>query len=86
MPAALLTMVGKPGCHLCDAARETVTTVVAGFAPGEVEFEEKSIFDDAELHDLYVEEIPVILINNRVHNIYRVDATRLRTALMEAIA
>jgi hypothetical protein len=30
-----------------------------------------------------VDEIPVVLINGRVHNIWRVDATRLRAALLE---
>lgn len=49
-----------------------------------VSFTEKSILDDAELHDRYVEDIPVVLINNKVHNIYRVDPARLRAALEEA--
>jgi len=80
-----VTLVSKPGCHLCDAAREVVNSVV-----GELEFEasvtEVSILDDPELLDRYVEEIPVVLINGRVHNIWRVDPTRLRNALVEAAA
>ena len=85
MPAVSVTLVSKPGCHLCDAAREVVNSVV-----GELEFEasvtEVSILDDPELLDRYVEEIPVVLINGRVHNIWRVDPTRLRNALVEAAA
>ena len=46
-------------------------------------FVEKSILDDAVLYDRFVEEIPVVLINDRVHNICRVDADRLRGALLE---
>jgi len=80
-----LTLIGKPGCHLCDDARNLVATVVQKVvaerpAPGIV-VEERSILEDAELHDLYVEDIPVLLINGQVHNI---DPLRLRTALLEA--
>ena len=79
-----VTLVTKPGCHLCDDARAIVVPVVDS-VPG-ASFVEVSIEDDAELYDKYVEEIPVVLINNRVHNIWRVDAERLRGALQEATA
>jgi len=72
-------LLGKPGCHLCDDARAIVTDVLADF-PG-VGFDEKSILDDPDLLDAYAEEIPVVLIDGRVHTIWRVDATRLRKAL-----
>jgi hypothetical protein len=78
---ATVTLVSKPGCHLCDAARDIVTAVVAE-TPG-TEFVEASIADDPELYDRFVEEIPVVLINGAVHNIWRVDADRLRGALLE---
>ena len=39
----------------------------------EVAFDERSILDDPELLDAYVEEIPVVLIDDRVHTIWRVD-------------
>jgi hypothetical protein len=81
---ATVTLLTKPGCHLCDAAREIVVRVVADTAGAH--FVERSILDDAELHDRFVEEIPVVLINDRVHNIWRVDADRLRAALEEATA
>jgi glutaredoxin len=79
---AVVTLVTKPGCHLCDAAREVVVEVVAETAG--TRFVERSIADDAELYERFVEEIPVVLINDRVHNIWRVDADRLRMALQEA--
>lgn len=72
-------MLGKPGCHLCDDARVIVTDVLAEF-PG-VTFEERSILDDPALLDAYAEEIPVLLIDGRVHTIWRVDPARLRSAL-----
>lgn len=81
---ATVTLVSKPGCHLCDAARDIVVAVVAETTGAR--FVETSIVDDAELYDRFVEEIPVVLINGAVHNIWRVDAERLRSALQEATA
>jgi Glutaredoxin-like domain (DUF836) len=85
---ARITLVGKPGCHLCDDAREVVGAVVSELAdqPGapRIEVEERSILDDAALHERFVEEIPVVLINDRVHNYWRIDAARLRTAILAA--
>lgn len=74
-----LTLLGKPGCHLCDDARAVVQGVLADHP--EVEFDEKSILDDPALLDAYAEEIPVVLIDDRVHTIWRVDEDRLRAAL-----
>ena len=84
MPSPRLTLVGKPGCHLCDTAREVVTGVLVDF-PG-IQLDERSIFDDEALLEAYVEEIPVVLIDDRVHTIWRVDPDRLRRALTEASA
>jgi len=79
-----LTLIGKPGCHLCDDARAVVTSVLGSF--DSVQLEEFSILDDTVLYEKYVEEIPVLLLNGKVHNIWRVDPDRLRTALTEATA
>ena len=78
MPASLV-LLGRPGCHLCDDARAIVQEVLADY-PG-VTFTERSILDDPDLLDRYVEEIPVVLIDDRVHTIWRVDPARLRKAL-----
>lgn len=78
-----VTLLGKPGCHLCDDARTVVTSVLGEFDG--VAFEELSILDDPELHEKYVEEIPVVLIDDRVHTIWRVEADRLRAALSTAV-
>ena len=79
-----LTLLGKPGCHLCDEAREVVAGVLADHP--DVAFEELSILDDPALLEAYFEEIPVLLIDDRVHTIWRVDEARLRTALAAASA
>ena len=81
-----LTLIGKPGCHLCDDAREVVQAVMAEVqatdaAPG-IALEERSILDDAALAARYAEEIPVLLIDGEVHNYWRIDPVRLKTALL----
>lgn len=82
-----LTLIGKPGCHLCDDARGVIDRVVDEVASApdapRIERSELSILDDPALHETYVEEIPVLLIDGVVHTYWRVDAARLRTALME---
>jgi hypothetical protein len=80
----VITLLGKPGCHLCDDARAIVRDVLADHPS--VDFEERSILDDPDLLEAYVEEIPVVLIDDRVHTIWRVDEGRLRTALAAASA
>ena len=76
----LVTIIGKPDCHLCDDARASVMAVCAELG---VEWEERSILDDPGLYDEYWEKIPVILIDGRVHDYWRVDPQRLRRALSD---
>lgn len=87
MPTALLTLIGKPGCHLCDDARDVVTAVLADLkadaAAPVVTFEERSILDEPDLHERFVEDIPVVMINGLVHNYWRIDPVRLHKALLE---
>ena len=84
MPTKRVTLIGKPGCHLCDDARETIAQVIAEL-PTEfsVELSEQSILDDEQLHTKYWDEIPVVLINDLVHTIWRVEPDRLSAALQE---
>lgn len=76
-----ITLIGKPSCHLCDDARSIVNEVVADFASPRLIVEERSIEDDRELFDEYWEQIPVLLINGKVHNFWRIDPVRLTTSL-----
>jgi hypothetical protein len=82
MPA--VTLLTKPGCHLCDDARPIVRRVVAEH-PG-VTFQERSILDDEDLRLEYAEDIPVVLVDGRVHSNWHVDAERLARALEQAEA
>ena len=85
MAAVYLTFIAKPGCHLCDDARAVVREVIGSLAPAvEVEVTELSILDNPKLMDEFAEEIPVVMIDGRIHTIWRVDRARLRHALQEA--
>lgn len=82
-----LTLIGKPGCHLCDDAREAIRQVTDRLPDvSRIEFDERSILDEPELFDRYAEEIPVLLIDGRQHTYWRVDKSRLQAALVERLA
>lgn len=80
-----LTLVGKPGCHLCDDAQVVITGVLEQFPDGSVVLEHESIEENQDLFDAYWEQIPVLLINGNVHNYWRIDPERLRKALTELV-
>lgn len=75
-----VTLIGKPGCHLCDVAREVIAAVTAEL--GET-FQEVNMLDDADLIARYAEMIPVTLVDGAQHDYWRVSADRLRAALTE---
>jgi hypothetical protein len=75
---ARVTLVTRPGCHLCEAAREVVARVCADL--GET-WEELDLDADPALAARYADEIPVTLVDGRQHDFWRVDETRLRRAL-----
>lgn len=74
----VVTLVGKPGCHLCDDARQVVREVCEETGAS---WEEKDITRDEELYRAYWEQIPVVLIDDEQHTFWRVDQERLRRAL-----
>lgn len=76
--SAVITLLGKPGCHLCDDAREVIARVAGDLG---VSWEELDITQDPELNGRYWEQIPVTLIDGVQHDFWRVDEARLRTAL-----
>ncbi len=78
MEQARVTLISKPGCHLCDDARKVIEAVTVEL--GEA-FVERDISTDQDLYDRYWEQIPVVLVDGRQHDFWRVDADRLRAAL-----
>ncbi|QYM74652.1 glutaredoxin family protein [Leucobacter luti] len=86
MRTVKLTLIGKPGCHLCDDAREVIAGVRADAASRGVntELEELDILQDPALARKYAEHIPVVQIGGKQHAIWRVDAVRLTAAIDKA--
>ena len=76
-----LTLIGKPGCHLCDDAEAVIDEVLKDLEL-HISVEKKNILDDEALFARYSEEIPVLLINGKVHNYWHIDPERLRSALV----
>jgi glutaredoxin len=74
----MITLLTRPGCHLCDDARTIVERVAADV--GEP-WEERDITHDekalAEFHD----HIPVTFVDGRQIDFWFVDEARLRKAL-----
>ena len=86
MASVALPLIGKPGCHLSHNPRAVVQSVMEELsthtdAPA-VSLREVSILDDEVLFERHVEEIPVLLIDGAVHNFWRIDPERLRTAIL----
>jgi glutaredoxin len=69
----------RPGCHLCDDAREVVEKVTADL--GEP-YEERDITGDPEQLRRYLESIPVVEVDGVQVDFWRVSADRLRAALL----
>ena len=73
-----VVLYGKPGCHLCDEAREAVAAVRA-LHPFDLEEIDVSI--DPELHAAYGERIPVLALDGEELFEFHVDAGELARRL-----
>ena len=73
-----VTIYSRSQCHLCEVALE----VIEGFKP-DFDFEiEKILIDGSmELEKLYGEQVPVILIDGKPHDFFRIDPVRFRKAM-----
>jgi glutaredoxin len=78
LPGHLVTLLSRPGCHLCDAARDVIARVTADLG---VPWVERDITQsEADLRD-YWDKIPVTLIDGVQHDFWQVSEQRLRSAL-----
>ncbi|MBP0460709.1 glutaredoxin family protein [Streptomyces montanisoli] len=73
-----VTLLSKPGCHLCDDARAVVERVCAQTG---ARWEEKDINEDEALREAHWEQIPVVFVDGEQHTFWRVDEARLRREL-----
>ena len=73
-----VTLLSRPGCHLCDEARVVIAKVCAELA---TDWTEVDITTDQALLDSYRDEIPVTFVDGRQHDFWHVSEDRLRRAL-----
>ena len=78
MPTPRITLLGRPGCHLCDDAREIIRRVADDLG---VAWEERDITQSEEDMREYWEQIPVTFVDGVKHDFWRVSEARLRAAL-----
>jgi glutaredoxin len=74
-----VTLYGRPGCHLCDEAREALQRVRARTP---FTLEEVDIETDDELHKRYLERIPVITLDGEHLFDYEVDEQALQQRIV----
>jgi len=77
-PGHRITLLGKPGCHLCDEAREVIARVAADL---DIPWEERDITQSGDDLREYGDMIPVTIIDGVQHDFWRVSEQRLRAAL-----
>ena len=73
-----VTVVSRTGCHLCEIARDKINSVKDEL---NFELEIKLINDLPELEQEYGEQVPVIMIDNKIHDYWRVDIERFTKAI-----
>lgn len=73
-----ITLLSKPGCHLCDDARSILARVAAECG---VVLEERDITADPADYARWADWIPVTLVDGVEHAVFTVDERRLRVAL-----
>ena len=78
-----VTLITKPGCHLCDEARPILDEAIAHLR-GEnitVSLTEQNMLEDERLVAEYQEDIPVVLIDGKRHSYWHIDRDRFIEAV-----
>jgi len=73
-----VTVISRTGCHLCEIAIDKINSVKNEL---KFELEIKLINDLPELEQEYGEQVPVIMIDNKIHDYWRVDIQRFTKAI-----
>jgi glutaredoxin len=73
-----VTIYSRTGCHLCESAHQKLITLQS-----EADFAITEILIDTEpdLIELYGEQVPVIHIDGKPHDYFRVDPVRFLAAI-----
>lgn len=70
-----ITVMSKPGCHLCEAAVQVAQKIVGAHIP--VLIEEVDITQDQDLLEKYRDDIPVVLIDGVERFRHSIDPDKL---------
>ena len=73
-----VTIYSRTGCHLCEIAIDKVKSVKNEF---NFDLQIKLIDNSLDLGNEYGEQVPVIMINDKVHDYWRVDLERFIEAI-----
>lgn len=76
--SARVVILSRTGCHLCAEALALVARVCADTGDS---YAEVDVDADPELRRQYNDQVPVTFVDGRQHDFWRVDETRLRSAL-----
>jgi len=77
----VVALYTRPGCHLCDVARDTILSIQE--VEGGFEMREIDIDADDELHARFLERIPVVEVEGHVIAELHLEPAALRQALAE---
>ena len=75
-----ITLYTRPGCHLCDEAREAILGLREELPP--FELSEVNIERDDGLLARYLERIPVVAVDGEVVSELELELDSLRAALL----
>jgi glutaredoxin len=70
-----ITVMSKPGCHLCEDAIKVIQSIVG--SPIAVLIEEVDITQDLDLLEKYHDQIPVVLVDGIEKFRYHIDPDAL---------
>jgi glutaredoxin len=74
----LVTVYSRSGCHLCEIAIDRINSVINDY---KFTLDIVLIDHNSELEKEFGEQVPVILIDNKIHDYWRVDIERFTTAI-----
>jgi glutaredoxin len=73
-----VTVYSRSGCHLCEIAIDRINSVINDY---KFTLDIVLIDHNSELEKEFGEQVPVILIDNQIHDYWRVDLERFTTAI-----
>ncbi len=73
-----VTVYSRSGCHLCEIAIDRINSVKKDY---EFSLEIFLIDNNNELEKEFGEQVPVIMIDNTIHDYWRVDLERFTKAI-----